>query len=41
MYFAQLDGQLTNKQSQDLLDQELKKAKQLEKENKQSKSQDN
>ena len=30
MYFAQLDGEITNKQSQELLDKEYKKAIELE-----------
>ncbi len=34
MYFAQLDGEITNKQSQELLDKEYKKAIELENKNK-------
>ena len=37
MYFAQLDGEITNKQSQELLDKEYKKAIELENKNKEQK----
>ncbi|EOA8863863.1 MULTISPECIES: hypothetical protein [Staphylococcus] len=37
MYFAQLDGEITNKQSQELLDKEYKKAIELENKNSNSK----
>ena len=35
--FAQLDGEITNKQSQELLDKEYKKAIELENKNKEQK----
>ncbi len=37
MCFAQLDGEITNKQSQELLDKEYKKAIELENKNKEQK----
>ncbi len=37
MYFAQLDGEITNKQSQELLDKEYEKAIELENKNKEQK----
>ena len=38
MYFAQLDGQISNKESEELLKKELKKAKELEVKTKKQKS---